>query len=336
MPVIHFLNVLEGDCSIIQHGSGHVTVIDVNNAKQRTESTSLQSIQGLLERFTNEAVRAAESSGNFQQKKWPVNPILYMQDRGINEVFRFFLTHPDMDHMGGIKDFFETFRPGNIWDTENTKEMESFEGSPYNEDDWTFYKSLRDNKPETNPRRLVGYSGVRTQFINLNEQKEPGGDGIYILSPTRVLVDAANEEEEYHKASYVIQYQAPGGTVVFGGDSHDESWEHILNDHKDVANIDLLIAPHHGRASGRSYRFLDTLKPKLTFFGNASSEHLAYEAWNRRGLPYITNNQANCVVVEAGAKPMAVYVTNEAFARSRNSFTFYSETYKAWYLQTIL
>ena len=33
MATIHFLNVKEGDCSIIEHNSGHTTVIDVCNAK---------------------------------------------------------------------------------------------------------------------------------------------------------------------------------------------------------------------------------------------------------------------------------------------------------------
>lgn len=32
MSVIHFLNVLEGDCNVIQHDSGRTTVIDVSNA----------------------------------------------------------------------------------------------------------------------------------------------------------------------------------------------------------------------------------------------------------------------------------------------------------------
>ena len=37
--------------------------------------------------------------------------------------------------------------------------------------------------------------------------------------------------------------------------------------------IDLLIAPHHGRKSGRSYEFLDTLKPTLTFFGKDTARN---------------------------------------------------------------
>lgn len=102
-----------------------------------------------------------------------------------------------------------------------------------------------------------------------------------------------------------------------------------------MANIDLLIAPHHGRDSGRSYEFLDTLEPTLTFFGYARSEHLAYAAWRNRGLSYITNNQANCMVVDASQTPMELYVTHENFARRVNAETTYDLTFKAWYVGPI-
>lgn len=333
MAIVHFLNVKDGDCSVIQHVNGRVTVIDVNNAK-KPEPKTIERL--LLDSWINKEIIVAEKGGNFQQKKKPVNPIEYLHDRGITDIFRFFLTHPDMDHMGGIKDFFGTFNPSNFWDTDNTKEMGSFKGSPYSEDDWKFYKNMRDNKPESNPRRLTGYSGRICKYINLNEAGKKVGDGIYILCPIPELVKEANDDNEYHKASYVIQYCPSGGTVIFGGDSHDDSWKYITDKDKDVANVALLIAPHHGRASGRSYDFLDVLKPKLTFFGNAQSQDLAYGAWRRRRLPYITNNQANCMIVEVGTKPMKVYVTNETFARACNPLTYFSEVYQGWFLQNII
>lgn len=58
---------------------------------------------------------------NFNQKAYPVNPISYLKKHGISAVFRFILTHPDMDHMDGIKDFFEEFEPINFWDIHNNK-----------------------------------------------------------------------------------------------------------------------------------------------------------------------------------------------------------------------
>jgi hypothetical protein len=77
------------------------------------------------------------------------------------------------------------------------------------------------------------------------------------------------------------------------------------------------------------------LTPTLTFFGNARSEHLAYGAWRSRDLSIVTNNQANCMVVDASTTPMTLYVTHENFARRVNSSTYYGGSFKAWYVGPI-
>ena len=331
MATIHFLNVDEGDCSIIEHNSGHKTVIDICNGK----------VPAPLEESQRARLAKAERgvTGNFQQKKYPVNPITYLRDHGVGSIFRYIQTHPDMDHMDGIKALFNEFGPVNLWDTDNTKEMSSssWGGSPYNEEDWKFYKNLRDTKPDTDPKRLALHSGAHGKFYNQASDGSRGGDGLHVLAPTKELVEEANKaDEDYNGCSYVILYRTGGSRIVFGGDSHDDTWDHILENHgDDVADVDLLIAPHHGRKSGRSYRFLDTLTPTLTFFGNARSEHLAYAAWRSRGLSIVTNNQANCMVVDTRSRPMALYVTHEAFARRVNPGTLYSDQLKAWYVGSI-
>ena len=134
----------------------------------------------------------------------------------------------------------------------------------------------------------------------------------------------------------MLLYRTGDNKIVFSGDSHDNTWTHILENYEDdVANVDLLIAPHHGRDSGRSFDFLDTLKPTLTFFGNAPSDNLAYSAWHNRGLSIVTNNQANCMIVDASKSPMVLYVTHGNFAKKANSDTFYSDPSKAWYVGAI-
>ena len=331
MATIHFLNVKQGDCTVIQHNSGRVTVIDVCNASPP---------EAVVEALTAAMAKSERGiSGNFQQKKYPVNPINYMRERDMSSVFRYVQTHPDMDHMDGIEALFDAFNPTNFWDTDNTKEMptSSWEGSPYRESDWKFYKRLRDTDRDTDPKRLTLYSGARGAYYNQDGDGSGGGDGLYVLAPTKELVAAANEaDEDYNRCSYVILYRTGGSRIVFGGDSRDETWDHILEHYeKDVTDIDLLIAPHHGRKSGRSYEFLDTLRPTLTFFGNARSEHLAYDAWRNRGLSIVTNNQANCMVVDASTTPMTLYVTHEQFARRVNPNTYYEVIFKAWYVGPI-
>ena len=328
MAVIHFLNVGLGDCIVIQHDSGRVSVVDVCKATPP---------EPMIESFTAELAKSDQVGiiGNFQQKRYPVNPISYMKSRGIGSIFRYVQTHPDMDHMDGIKALFDAFPAVNFWDTDNNKELPSasWNNSPYNEEDWRFYKGLRNGTVQNGPKRLTLLSNSRGAFYNAEADGTSGGDGLYILAPTPQLVRLANNTDEYNECSYVLLYVQGENRIVFGGDSHDDTWEYILSEYgRWIANVDLLIAPHHGRQSGRSYDFLNVLRPTLTFFGNARSEHLAYGSWSNRNLRIVTNNQANCMLVNAGQTPMALYVTHENYARRANAFTFWDDTIKAWYV----
>ena len=100
MARIHFLNVKEGDCSIIQHENGHVTMIDVSNAfiPQVEDAESAEVIE---KAFAVEALK-----GNYNQKANPTNPIEYLNTIGVTEIFRYIQTHPDIDHISGLFDVF--------------------------------------------------------------------------------------------------------------------------------------------------------------------------------------------------------------------------------------
>jgi len=284
-----------------------------------------------------EQSKSAGVYGNFNQSEYPDNPIEYMLERGITSVFRFISTHPDMDHLDGIKHFFEVFKPANFWDTDNTKELDDFDDGRYNPDDWEFYTSLRDSKPKTNPKRLALYSGALGQYFNQGEGGQGGGDGLHVLAPTPERVDEANEIGDWNDSSYVVLYRTGNKRILFSGDSHDATWEHILANHRDdVAAVDVLIAPHHGRDSGRDYEFLDVVNPRLTLFGNAPSEYLAYDEWNSRDLLFVTNNQGGTVVLDVTAGGLDIYVRHEPFARAfvedRDYDTYYDQTNRGWFI----
>jgi beta-lactamase superfamily II metal-dependent hydrolase len=176
---------------------------------------------------------------------------------------------------------------------------------------------VRDGK-EAGTRTLQVLAGQSFKYGN-EDDNGGGGDGLQVIAPSRQLVKDANQNGDFNDCSYVIIYRTGGFKIVFTGDSHDATWDHILKNHaQDVADCDLLMAPHHGRDSGRSWDFLDLLKPRLTLFGVARSEHLAYAAWNQRNLDKITNNQAGNVVLDVVGNQLHVYVENDAYAESRN------------------
>jgi competence protein ComEC len=330
MPQIHYLNVKNGDCSFIKHINGKITVIDVNNAYLPSNETRMSEREQLLKTFSQEKAR-----GNFNQKNNPVNPIEYLQAHDISDVFRMILTHPDMDHMDGIEDFFDTFSPTNFWDTENTKELADFSSGRFQESDWDFYKKLRNgNGPG---KRLALYDGARGAYYNQGENGQGSGNGLHILAPTAELIALANEEEEWNDSSYVILYRTGDFKVLFCGDADNDTWDHLLKNHKgDIENIDLLIAPHHGRKSSCSYDFLKVLNPKVTFFGNADkASHLAHNMFNTLDLYVITNNQGNCLIADIQEERMDIYVTHEAFAVSESGSRQYNASVQGYFVKSI-
>lgn len=317
MSVVHFLNVLEGDCNIIQHDSGRVSVIDVSNAYNKEDTVEEKAVNASQQRRDmHRRTQVPSDKKDYYQKLAPDNPIEYLRDQlKVSEIFRFIITHPDMDHLDGIRDLYSEFSIGNTWDTDNNKKLDllsDFAG--YNKEDWKFYTDLRDGK-YTGTKRLNLYDNEEADFWKQ--------DNIKILAPSKELVIDANKAGgDIHDLSYVLLYTPPrknGGhwKIIFAGDSHDSSWNYILTNYKEaVTNIDILFAPHHGRDSDRNYDFLKILNPRVTLFGNASSRHLAYTCYNPTR---ITNNQAGYVIMEINEEAITFLVKNYEFARDYNA-----------------
>src|SRR5436309_990405 len=105
MASVHLLNVKPGDCTIVRHNSGRVTVLDICDGNLDTEQVKLE--KQLLERL--------QPRGNFAMCDAPTNPIDYLRDLGVGTVFRFILSHPDMDHMDGLDALLNSNGITNFW-----------------------------------------------------------------------------------------------------------------------------------------------------------------------------------------------------------------------------
>ena len=309
MARVHFLNVGNGDCSIIEHESGRVTMIDICSGNKD------ESVQKAAAAILEALQPSTKPSVNYGMRQRPTNPISYMKRNGIKATFRFILTHPDCDHLDGFDALCEEFGITNFWDNGLRKAKPKFEGSPYKEEDWDRYLAVRDQK-KNGLTVVTPLAGSKFSFAN---QGDPAahGDCIEIVAPNETLVKEANESEDPNDGSYVLVYRSAGGKIVFGGDGHDSTWDYVVKNHSSlVSNCAVLIAPHHGRDSDRSHEFLDTLNPGLTLFGCADSDHLAYEPYSSRKLLKITNNQAGNVVMEPHSKGIDIYVENKKFGET--------------------
>ena len=316
MSTIHLLNVKNGDCTIFEHSSGRKTMIDICAGNIEVESQAIETFR--------EALSISKPKGNYQMCSNPTNPIEYLKNTiGASSLFRFISTHPDMDHLDGFNRLANEISIENFWDSGARKSKPDFEGSPYKEEDWDRYVKFRDGK-EYGVNRISCLAGSRFKYAN-EDDVGGNGDRLHILAPDQKLVDDANEtgDGDFNDCSYVILYRSSGGNVIIAGDAHDNTWEYILQNYEDdIKNCKFLLAPHHGRKSNRDYSFLDTMKPKLTLFGCAPSEHLAYSAWNYRNLDYFTQNQCGNMMLQVVDGYLAVYIENEKFAKEVYPNTF--------------
>jgi competence protein ComEC len=307
MAKVHVLNVSPGDCTIIEHNSGRFTAIDICCG-------NLDTRQEVAEMAASASAFAPKPKGDYRMRERPTNPINYMKSFGIDRLFRFVLSHPDMDHMDGLANLHKKVGFTNFWHTGYRREKPPFGGTRFHEEDWDFYQSLIDGK-NNGATVIEKLAGARFALANQENDAGTSPDALYIRAPDEALL-ADDVGDDVNESSFVLQYQSGAGAMIFPGDAHDVSWNLVMKNYPSLkGNCAFLLAPHHGRDSDRSYEFLDFLRPKLTVLGVAPSKFLAYEEWARRGLLTITSNQAGNVVLDVQTGFYDVYIENREYAR---------------------
>lgn len=265
----HFINVGKGSCAVVDFPTGHLSVIDVDDSRTIPES---QRRQMLLEK-----------------KAALTNPIDYILSNfnGGEEIFRFILTHPDMDHMSGIKTLFKKKYVRNFWHVpENKPDPGNWENSPYDKEDWDFYQSLKNK--EVNDVTVVNPLRDGTATCCWVQ------DGVGILSPSSTLMEKAEESEEYDHLSYVLQITYKGVRAMLTGDATKEALDDIVAKYKaESLQSSILLAPGHGSKNHVSKDFLEAVKPRLTIVSVAEGVDYDNDSYKNYGRVLSTKYYGN-------------------------------------------
>jgi beta-lactamase superfamily II metal-dependent hydrolase len=268
MSIIKSYSVGNGDMFYIEHNSDNFTIIDCCLA-EGTEDTILA-----------EVARLSASKG----------------------ITRFISTHPDEDHILGLKSLDDKIGIVNFYVVKNsaTKNdvMENF----------TRYCKLRDSE-----RAFNIVKGCARRWMNRSDE-ERKTSGIEILWPdpeNEHFKDAlvrAKDAEAFNNISPIVKYGVTDGpTVLWMGDMETEFME-AIEDHLELPHVDILFAPHHGRDSGKvPATLLEKMSPKIIVIGEAPSEHLNYYA----GYNTITQNTAGDIVFDCVEGKCHVFTLNE-------------------------
>lgn len=243
---INVLNVGAGSCIVIESPSGRKSMIDINDGGKLRESAALSALQriALSESLKSLAARL-------------VDPIEFCHANGITELWRFILTHPDADHMSGIRRLLVggELPVSYFWDIPHnrvrTKRNEFQTDAAYQ--DWLAYQALRDRKLEW-PKRIQPLRGAREHYWV--------DDDIEILSPTLELVEDCDDADVYNNGCYVLRVSHGPTTMLLPADVEEKGWNDMIDSGLDLST-DVLVASHHGRKSGYSDKAMALINPAV-------------------------------------------------------------------------
>lgn len=282
MSVIKSFSVGNGDMFYIKHGTDSFTIIDCN----LDDSNKKNIISEIKEE---------------------------MKDKGI---IRFISTHPDQDHLSGLKYLDEQIDIRNFYCVENnaTKDDET--------EDFKHYCKLRDGDVH-----YYIYKGCNRKWLNMYDEKDPedhGCAGINCLWPVennvnfKIALDLAEKGEAYNNLSPILTYSLNSGIkVMWMGDIEKEFLEDV-KDEIDWPEIDILFAPHHGRSSGKAPSdVLTKLSPSLIIIGEAPSKYINYYA----GYNTITQNSAGDIVFDCESGWVHIYISSDSYNYDKSFLT---------------
>ena len=194
-------------------------------------------------------------------------------------------THPDQDHIGGLRDVLGAYRVPVVLSTQATSTSKTF-------------AAWQEALAQEHAENVEAFSGVAVQF--------PSGARLDVVHP---FGSVANNGEDTNQTSIAVVLTREGETFFFGGDL-PSAQEDILP----IGSIDVLKVGHHGSASSTSERFLEKITPREAiisvgennFYGHPTSvvlERLArsgiitYRTDQRGTITYVCpHDQRSCVV----------------------------------------
>lgn len=219
-------------------------------------------------------------------------------------ITRFVSTHPDQDHIGGLKFLDDSIKILNFYCVKNNVSKKDVT------EDFNHYCSLRDST-----KAFYIEAGCSRKWMN-KDDNERKSSGINILWPNLENQEFKNALKEAEKGgspnniSIILRYAVTDGvSALWMGDLETDFMESIKDEIK-LPKTDIVFAPHHGRDTGKIPEdWLKKIDPKIIVIGEAPSEDLNYYI----GYNTITQNSAGDITFKCKNKKVHVFVTRSGY-----------------------
>ena len=191
------------------------------------------------------------SSSESRVGKYRILP--YLKQQGIRRLEGIFLTHPDQDHMNGIRELLEAQAARETQLTVRTLFLPSW---------------MRETEEDRELSGLAAAGGTRVRYLQAGDEIRAGGCRIEVLYPEPGLFP---EEGEENGASLVLGLHYGTAGFLLTGDLEGEGEEKLL---EKLGSYAYLKVAHHGSRNSTGEAFLDRVRPALCVI--SAPEHSIY------------------------------------------------------------
>ena len=182
------------------------------------------------------------SQGRFDVGKMVVAPSLWRAK--VTKVHYLVLSHPQSDHMNGLRFIAGAFGPDEFWTNGDMVDTPSF-------------VELMD---------ILKKRGVRILFPeDLEEGRFVNGVQLKAIHPMPAfpIEPGTSDGRELNNRSLVLKASFGGYSLLFPGDIEQEAEAWLVSTQRAALKSDVLLCPHHGSDSSGSRRFLQAVRPRL-------------------------------------------------------------------------
>lgn len=195
------------------------------------------------------------SGGTFDVGGMVVAPFLFRSK--ILRVDYLVLSHPQSDHMNGLRFMASHFSPAEFWYNGQDVETPAF-------------KELMDTVHAKDIKVLLP--------AGLSEGRDIGGVKVDLLHPPAGGHPALPYDEtmDLNNHSLVIKLSYQGTSFLFPGDIEQEGESSVISNRGAALKSDVLLAPHHGSQTSCTIPFLDMVRPRVCVISSGSGNFFGF------------------------------------------------------------
>lgn len=231
------------------------------------------------------------AKGTFDVGRMVVAPFLFRSK--ILRVDYLVLSHPQSDHMNGLRFMASHFRPVEFWYNGQDIETPAFKG-------------LMDTIHSKNIKILLPAA--------LSKGREISGVKIEVLHPPagRSFTIPYEGTGDLNNHSLVIKLSYQGVSFLFPGDIEKEGESAVLSNGGPALHSDVLLAPHHGSGTSCTIPFLEMVRPEVCVISSGTGNYFGFphqetlKRLNRMGCRVIRIDRVGAVQVSAGKNGLKI------------------------------